>query len=356
MDVNISPQVVEEYGRIIVNKMLEARGKGGVEGEMKLANQLRAAFGLGDLGASASYGHAKWADVFQTPVLNSVVEREAQNLFLDPGPPGEFSYNGLTFSRTGLQASGATPTSTNPTSQNRKVTPVDTHYYVEFTESAMIRMIYQFDRLRYTANPQGYSLSENEFLTMSIKWAALASLFNSCINGNTLSGTPSLAHFDGWLKLALANCAAGLKWDTGASTDYVGTIIPGMQTRLAASEARHLLQDDVYFYCSIGVYFSYFNSLTQDNALAAVLGRSRDPRKPQYYGNIRVFGLTDMPDNRMILTRKCNLPIPIVDNPLVIDYEWSLSNGRVHIFSAPIKATTTIIDYAAICIAGQGVA
>lgn len=355
-DLYIDPNTIEAMAKLVSDRMIQARATGGHEGAMKLAEQLRAPFGLSDLGNSASYGQAKWADQYQAPILNSVAEREAQNLFLDPGPPGERSYNGLIFNRTGLQAAGTTPTSTNPTPYNRKVTPVTMHYYTEIDEAAFLRMIYQFDRARYVANPQGYELSENEFLTIAIKWAALASLFNTCINGDTHSVTPSLAHFDGWIHNALANCPAGLKWDTAASVDYMGTIFPGMRAKLAAVEPRHLLQDDLYIYCSIGVMFAYFDQVTPTSGLAAISGWSKDPRDPLRFGNIRIFGLTDMPDNRMLLTRRANLPIPIVDDPMLIDYEWSLTKGRVHVFSAPVKATTCIVDYNGIVIAGNGVA
>lgn len=309
----------------------------------KTPEEIRAAITLANITGAGVDATAipMWWSLVSEPILDTLIEKEMKNIYLEPMEPGGRNLNRLSWGRTGLRATGAAHAGVAPTLGSTPCVPVHMHSYVKIDEAALRAMMYRFNRQAFLRDDVAAMLAENSLFIKSWVYSALASLMNLCWNGDTGAGA-GLNIYDGWLKLAAD--AAITTLDAGVA--YLDTIFPAMYDH-ASIDKRHLAQDDVFIYTSYLVYNGYLrnvigNKLSEVGTWNPVTGELK-------FHNAKVVAVTDFPTLHnaanvcALLSRRANMVCGLVDQPLTIDRDFVLAS-REHEFSSPLQARAVLAD------------
>ncbi len=277
-------------------------------------------------------------------IIDALVEAELRAISFGPTQPGGRRLNPLpVFGTNILRATGTAHTGTNPTFASVAAVPVDIHGYIFVDEGAMRAMMYRFSRSVFLNDPRAAVLAEDAMFIQAFQYACLRSLMRLAWVGDT-GGATGLNMFNGWLKRLDDSADCGKI--TTAGTDYLGTIFPALEA--AMPDQRHLDQPDTIIATDRATRRALMRQIQNNNTDER---GGYDPiTKQVYFMNHEVVGFSDIVatggKKRAVLTRKANLVLDIVDEPLSIDEDFILSS-RCHEFSCPLQAIAAIADTSA---------
>lgn len=337
IDSGLFMQIAERVINVMSEKM-----------RSKDPDQVRAAIALSDITGASVNAQATpmWWNLVSEPILDSLVEKELADVYIEPMEPGGRNLNKLSWTRTALRATGSAHSGENPTLGSTPCVPINMHSYVVIDEAALRAMMYRFKRTSLTGmDVNAEMMAENALFIRTWVYAALASLINLSWNGDSPGGAAGLNIYDGWLK----QMKTGGHADTTAGTDLLGTVFPAMWNH-AGFEARHLDMADVKIYTSRLNANRYkqqvlANKLDARGSVDPVTGKAM-------FLNAQICPVTDMPVTNngsnilAVLTRRANMVIGLVDQPMKIDYDRILAS-RSYEFSSPIQARSVVPDTSA---------
>lgn len=277
-------------------------------------------------------------------VIDALVEAELQAITFGPTQPGGRRLNPLpVFGTNILRATGTAHAGANPTLSSVPAVPVDIHGYMFVDEAAMRAMMYRFSRSVFLTDPRAMVVAEDSMFVKAFQYACLRALMRLAWVGDT-GGAAGLNMFNGWLKRLDDSVDCGKI--TTAGTDYLGTIFPALED--AMPDQRHLDQSDTIIATTRAVRRAFMRQVQANNTDER--GGYDPVTKELYFNNHRVVGFSDMVATgsklRAVLTRKANLVLDIVDEPLTIDEDFILSS-RCHEFSCPLQAIAVVADTSA---------
>jgi len=325
---------MERVGQEVLKRLRAARNPA----------EVRAAIALSDItGAGVQAPESPtWWPLVSEPILDTLIEKEIAEIYVEPVQPGGRRVNLLSWDRTSLRVTGTDHAGVKPSLSGKDLVPKNMHSYVKIDEAALMAMMYRFSRQAFLRDRDAALLAENALFVRSWVYSVLGSLVNLWWNGDTAGGVSGLDIFDGWLK----QVKTGGHADTTAGTDLLGTVFPNMWAN-ASLDQRHLDMPDIRIYTS---------RLMAQKYKAQVLSNTLDVRGSYdkstgdlYFLNAKIVPVTDFPTTNngsnvlALLTRRINLVAGIVDKPLQIDHDFALA-GRFHEFSSPVASNCVIAD------------
>lgn len=287
-----------------------------------------------------------WFDLIYKPILDQMVEDEIRAVNLKPLPPGGLGLNKLGWDRNLLRAmnSSVTPPGNEPSKLGKTdCIPKLMHSYMKIDEGALRSMMYQFNRSAFLRDYDAAEMAANALFIKTWLYATLASLMNLSWNGDT-GGAAGLDMYDGWLKQIVD--ASDSHVDNTDGNDLLGTVFPSMWQN-SGFDTRHLDTSDIVIYTS-RQWAQKYKIQILENKLNGV-GTWDASNNSLMYLNAKVVPMTDMPTTPngsnvlAVLTRRVNMVVGIVDNPMTIRKGYIVSTGE-HEFSSPIQAKSTVAD------------